>query len=91
MSRASELIERAERETGQRVDADGSAALTMLFGALARELGTSSHREEDDFAAGVVVQHQVGPAGKMEKARDDMLANMLVAGVSPDDAKKIFG
>ena len=54
MSEASDLIERMERETGQRIDSnDGdNMAMAGLFGALARAMGKSSHDARDDFAAG---------------------------------------
>jgi hypothetical protein len=47
---AAELIDRMERETGSRVDANNgdNPAIAGLFGALARALGKSQQREQDD-------------------------------------------
>jgi hypothetical protein len=89
MSTASDLIERMERETGQRVDDDGSMAMAGLFGALARAMGQSSHRERDDVAAGVVIRHQMTPEYQQEQEGKTLLATMLSAGLSPDDVKSL--
>jgi hypothetical protein len=56
MSTASDLIERMERQTGQRID-DNSGdnfAMAGLFGAIAREMGKtpSTYRERDDVRRG---------------------------------------
>ncbi len=96
-SLATQIIERAEREAGQRVDANGgdNNAIAALFGALAREVGTSSHRQHDDFVAGVLIQHRMSPAYAIEQRNDNMLANMLanmlVNGMSPEDLAAIAG
>jgi hypothetical protein len=90
-----DLIERMERETGQRVDDnDGdNNAMAGLFGAMARLLGQTppSYTERDDVAVGLLLRHQMSPEGKRERAQDEMIANMLFTGISPDDVKKIFG
>lgn len=41
---ANTLIERMERETRQRIDDDDSMALIGLLGAIAREMGKSTHQ-----------------------------------------------
>ena len=91
MSKASELIERLERETGQRVDAEGSTAMAGLFVAMSRLLGQSppSYREEDDVAAGLLIQHQMSPEGQREEADKQAMLSMLLMGMPPDDMAKI--
>lgn len=95
MSDANELIERLERETGQRIDANNGDNLAMagLFGAMSRLLGYSpaSYREQDDVAAGLVIKHQMSPAYQRQQAADATLAHLLTAGMSPDDIKEILG
>lgn len=93
MSEASELIERMERETGQRIDEnDGdNLALAGLFGAIARITGKSSHDARDDVPAGVVAKHQISPAGQREKKSDGILAMMLLSGLSPDEIRHLTG
>jgi len=92
---ASELIERMESETGQRIDDnDGdNLAMTGLFGALARliEQTPPSYRERDDVAAGVLIRHQMTPEYQREQEGERMLVEMLRAGLSPDDAKALLG
>jgi len=74
MSKASELIERMERETGQRIDDNGGDNLAMdgLVGAMSRVMGQSpeSYTEKEDVAAGVVIN-------RGEKDIDPMVALML--------------
>ncbi len=95
MSEASDLIERMEAETGQRIDSNNGDNLAMagLFGAMSRLLGQSpaSYRERDDVAAGVLIKHQISPEGQREKEGDEMLAVMLTNGMSPDDLKALLG
>ncbi|MCP5018883.1 MAG: hypothetical protein GY938_26945 [Ketobacter sp.] len=88
---ANDLIERLERETGQRIDDDNSLSFAGLIGAMSRELGKSNHQRRDDVAAGVVIQHQMTPAYKRQQEADEMLASLLMSGLSPDDAKNIMG
>lgn len=86
MSAASDLIERLERETGQRVDDPGSMAMIGLLGAAVRLLRHAPHRctEHDDVALGIVVQHRMSPAYAREQQANDLLAEMLVSGISPE-------
>ena len=84
MSAANDLIECIERETGRRIDDENSIAMAGLFGAIARELGKSNHKEHDDVVAGVLVRHQVTPEYAQEQASKEMLANMLAAGFPPE-------
>jgi hypothetical protein len=95
MSEASDLIERMERETGQRVDDNGgdNMAVAGLIGALARMMGKtpSTYTERDDVAAGVLIKHQASPAYKREQESKEIMVAMLMGGLSPDDLKNIFG
>lgn len=93
MSAASDLIERMERETGQRVDADNfdNNAVAGLIGALLRETGQSRHRNRDDVVAGIVAKHQISPAGQAEREANEMFINLLRAGFSPDEVKTLMG
>lgn len=87
MSAASDLIERAERETGCRVDADdgNNAAITFLVGALTRELGLAPHcGPHDDFVVGVVSQHRMSADYAAQQTVRAMLGNLLALGISPD-------
>ena len=89
MSAASDLIERLEAETGQRVDDNDGDNLAMagLFGAVSRALGQSppSYRERDDVAAGLLIRHQMTPEYRRERESKRMLAELLAAGLSPDE------
>jgi uncharacterized protein (DUF2267 family) len=91
MSKASELIERLEKETGQRIDEPGSMAMAGLFGALARAMDKTpaSYTEKDDVAAGILIQHQMTPEYRQKKATDEMVANLLANGMSPEHIDKI--
>ena len=95
MSKASDLIERLERGTGQRIDDnDGdNMAMAGLLGAMSRLMGKSptTYQERDDVAAGVLIKHQLSPEGQREQASRDMLAEMLRGGMSPDDIKSLTG
>ena len=89
------LIERAERETGVRIDYDDSNnnAMAVLIGAIAREMGKtpSTYRKSDDFVVGKMIQHQMSPEYERQKKRDEMLAEMLRSGLSPDDLAGMLG
>ena len=89
MSAASDLIERMEAETGQRIDDnDGdNMAIAGLLGAMSRMMGQSpsSYTERDDVAAGMLIRHRVSPAGQQERAGRELLAHLLTSGVSLKD------
>ena len=95
MSEASDLIERLERETGRRIDANDGDNLAMagLFGAISRVMGKSpaTYTERDDVAAGLLIRHQMTPEYKREQESKAMLANLLRAGLSPDDLGSLLG
>jgi hypothetical protein len=95
MSEASELIERMERETGQRIDANGgdNFAMAGLIGAMFRLMGQSpsTYRERDDVAAGVLIRHQMSREYQHEQEGKEMMAAFLMGGLSPDDLKKLMG
>ena len=92
MSAASDLIERMERETGQRIDSDdpNNMAMAGLFGAVARMMGKSSHDERDDVFAGLLVIHQMTPEYRNEQASRKMIASLLAGGLSPDDIRSMW-
>jgi len=85
MSEANDLIERLERATGQRIDAnDGNnLALAGLFGAISRIMGKlpATYTERDDVAAGVLIHHQMTPEYKRKQESKAILIGLL----SPDD------
>lgn len=85
MSAASDLIERMERETGQRVDADdpNNMAMAGLFGALTRMMGYSSHDERDDVVAGLLIVHQMTPEYRNEQESRKLIAAFLQCGSNP--------
>ena len=87
------LIERMEAETGQRWDSNNgdNAALAGIFGACARALGQSRHNPHDDVAAGVLIRHQMTPEYKRKQQADELMAELLINGFSPDDLKAIIG
>ena len=95
MTAANDLIERLERETGQRIDDnDGdNNAMAGLFGAIARAMGQTppSYRPRDDVAAGLLILHQMTPEYAEKQASDRLVAEMLVGGMSPDTIKDITG
>ena len=86
MSKASNLIERAEAEAGCRVDdPDNDEALAILFGAVSRALGQHKFEPRDDFAVGKLLLHEMSPEGKAEEDSKQALASLLAMGLSPDD------
>ena len=95
MSDASDLIERLEKETGQRIDDnDGdNNAMAGLLGAMSRLMGQSpaSYKERDDVAAGLLIKHQMSPEYAREQESKKMIAEMLAGGMSPDDVKALLG
>lgn len=95
MSAASDLIERMEKETGQRIydDNGDNLAVAGLLGAMSRLLGQSpaNYTEKDDVAAGVLIKHQMSHEGQREKENKEMITAMLTSGLSPDDLKSLMG
>jgi len=95
MSAANDLIERLERETGQRIDDnDGdNNAMAGLLGAMSRLMGESppNYTSHEDVAAGILIQHQMSPEYKREQQGEKLVANMLMSGMSPDLVKSFLG
>ncbi len=96
MSEASDLIERLERETGQRIDDnDGdNLAIAGLLGAISRLMGKSpsTYTERDDVAAGILIlQQQMTPEYKRGQESKKLMAELLLGGMSPDDIKGLMG
>lgn len=92
MSAASNLIERMEKETGQRVDSnDGdNNAVAGLLGAMSRLLGQTptSYTEQDDVAAGLLIKHHMSPEWDNEEAQNEKMTAMLLSeGMAPDELK----
>lgn len=83
MSKADDLIERMERETGSRVDDPDSPALAGLLGAIARELGHNKFGPQDDVAVGTLITRR----GNRNNQADAVFVNLLINGFSPDDVK----
>lgn len=61
-------------------------AMIGLLGAAVRLLGKSPHGcdERDDVAVGLVVQHRMSSEYTRTQQANDMLAEMLVSGISPE-------
>jgi hypothetical protein len=95
MSEASNLIERMERETGTRIDANNgdNMAMNSLMGAISRLMGYSptSYRPVDDVVAGTLIRHQMSAEYEREQEGNKIIANMLSGGMSPDDLKDFLG
>lgn len=68
-------------------------AIAGLLGAMARMMGKTprSYTEKDDVAAGVLIRYQMSPQYAKDKRSEELLANMLLSGMSPDDAAALFG
>jgi len=95
MSTASNLIERLEAETGQRIDSNGGDNNSMagLFGAMSRLLGQSpaTYKEHDDVVAGLVIKHRMSHKYKREQENSKLLAEMLTNGMNPNDIEGLLG
>jgi hypothetical protein len=90
MSEADKLIERLERETGQRIDDPDSASFAGLFGAVARIMEQSQHEDHDDVVAGLLILHQLNPEYQNEQERRKLIAGMLSGGMSPDTIRQLW-
>lgn len=88
---ANKLIERMERETGQRIDDPDSAAFAGLFGAVARLMGMTNTEERDDVVVGLVILHQLTPEYRNEQESRKLIASMLAGGMSPDTIRQLWG
>jgi hypothetical protein len=86
-------IEEWEKETGQRWDSNDGDNATMagLFGMLARELGQSKHSSKDDVVAGYMIRYMMTPEYKKEQEAKEIMCEMLLAGLSPEDVRDVFG
>jgi di/tripeptidase len=95
MSAASDLTERMEKKTGQRIEDNNgdNLAIAGLLGAMSRIMSRSpaSYRDRDDVAAGVLVMHQMSPEYQAEQENKQLIASPLAGGMSPDDLKDLLG
>jgi hypothetical protein len=90
------LIEQMEERAGCRWDdPDNPAARRMLFAAVARVMGHNPYSEKDDYAVGMLLEHQIEQelSGEAERKRqsDQMIADMLLSGISPDTLGVLLG
>jgi len=84
MSAANDLIERMEKETGQRIDdPDNSMAMAGLIGAMSRMMGQSpeTYQEKDDVAVGLIIQHQQTPEYQRKQEAKAAAASLLLLGL----------
>jgi len=95
MSQSSDLIERLEQETGQRIDDnDGdNFAMAGLIGAMARMMNQSPscYTERDDVSTGMLIRNSLSPEYQRKKSAQALMAELLIAGVSPDDIQSLTG
>jgi hypothetical protein len=76
----SDLIEKWEQETGQRVDDDNSLAMAGIMGSIARMMGKSKFGERDDLAVGVLIQRDLDPEHqRREKQREAELEAFIAS------------
>lgn len=95
MSAASDLIERMEKENHRRIDDNegDNNAMAGLLGAMSRLMGLSpaSYGPKDDVAAGLFIKYQNSPEYKRKQESEQVMADMLASGMSPDDIKQLLG
>lgn len=89
---AEEMILRLEKECHCRVDSNSfdNPVVAGLLGAAARALGQSHHRSEDDVVAGTLIKFNLSAEGRRKREADRMIADLLAAGVSPDDLRDLM-
>lgn len=81
------IIEAHEAYQDQRYE-ESDNVMTGLFGAIAQALQGTHYGGDpvgNDIAAGLLVRHQMSPEGQAKRESDRLLAQMLMAGLSPDD------
>ena len=84
---SSSIVEHYEKVAGCRVDSCdfNNDTVAGLMGMMARALGRNPHGPEHDVCAGILMQHQMSPAGQAEREANAALASMLTAGFAPED------
>lgn len=87
------VIEAHEAYWDERYE-DSDSVMTGLFGAVAQALQGTQYRGDlvsNDIAAGTLVRHQMSPEYQREQEARQMMADLLLAGLSPDDLKSLSG
>lgn len=91
MSAASDLIERMERETGQRIyDNDGdNNAVAGCIGAIARMMGNTAHTDyaddpKIDVPVGMYIKATSTPEYKARERSKELMLEMFMAGLTPN-------
>ena len=68
--------------------------MTGLFGVVAQALAGTNYGGDpigNDLAAGGLVRHQMSPEGKARQEADNLMAEMLKAGLPPGDLAALLG
>jgi hypothetical protein len=87
------IIEAHEAYQDERYE-DSDSVMTGLFGAMAQALQGTRYGGDpvgNDIAAGTLVRHRMSPEYQRELEAKQMMAGLLLAGLSPDDLKEILG
>ena len=97
MSESNDLIERMERETGQRIDDNGgdNNAMAGLIGAMARLMGKTAHtRYADDpkmdVPVGMYLKATSTPEYLAAQKQNEALAEALINGANPADLYRLL-
>ena len=87
------VIEAHEAYQDERYE-NSDSVMTGLFGAISQALQGTQYGGDpvgNDLAAGVVIRHRMSPECQREQEAKQMLAGLLVGGLSPDDLKSFLG
>ena len=71
------MIEKWERETGQRWDDKSGMALSGITGEIARLMGYSTHDQRDDLVAGILLTPS--PEAEARERAKKMQAELFLA------------
>lgn len=87
------VIEAHEAYQDERYE-DSDSVVTGLFGVMAQALQGTRYGGDlmgNDIVAGILVRHQMSPEYQREQEAGQMMADLLLAGLSPDDLKSFSG